>query len=249
MASVPEAMGLAVLGAIISGAAFCCCASTTRQKQTLKQLMAVEGVGSGVAVIARKDHKYVPDSEGPGENYYYAWYSWTAQHANGGAFFRVKVDKQRIDGKTFGKLQQGAQVPVRFLEADPRKFILQMEAEHQMAAKSGAETAHDRFERSKRRSCGCFITGFGAVVGLGFSLFQGVDGAKLAGLGAYLFVWLGIGAFAARRANPANATFPCCPEAEWMCAGITITVEELAPAAVQSSATLNLRGPPAPAHS
>ena len=111
---VPVAMGLAVLGAIISGAAFCCCASTTRQKQTLKQLMAVEGVGSGVAVIARKDHKYVPDSEGPGENYYYAWYSWTAQHANGGAFFRVKVDKQRIDGKTFGKLQQGAQVPVRF---------------------------------------------------------------------------------------------------------------------------------------
>jgi hypothetical protein len=89
---------------------------------------------------------------------------------------------------------------------------------------------------AKRRSCGCFITGFGAVVGLGFSLFQGVNGAKLAGLGAYLFVWLGIGVFAARRANPANATFPCCPEAEWMCAGITITVEELAPAAVQSSA-------------
>ena len=223
---VPVAMGLAVLGAIISGIAFCCGASRTRNKQTLKQLMAVEGVGSGAAVIARTEHKYVPDSEGPGENYYYAWYSWTAQHANGGAFFRVKVDKQSIDDKTFGKLQQGAQVPVRFLEAEPRKFILQMEAEHQMAAKSDAQV--DRNERSKINSFGCFIMSFGAVVGLGFSLGQGVDGAKLAGLGAYLFVLLGIGVFAACCANP-NAAFPCCPGAEYKCAGITIAVEELAP--------------------
>ena len=154
-----------------------------------------------------------------------------------GAFFRVKVDKQSIDDKTFGKLQQGAQVPVRFLEAEPRKFILQMEAEHQMAAKSDAQVdRNERYERSKINSCGCVIMSFGAVVGLGFSLGQGVDGAKLAGLGAYLFVLLGIGVFAACCANP-NAAFPCCPGAEYKCAGITIAVEELAPAAVQSGAT------------
>ena len=143
-----------------------------------------------------------------------------------GAFFRVKVDKQSIDDKTFGKLQQGAQVPVRFLEAEPRKFILQMEAEHQMAAKSDAQVdRNERYERSKINSCGCVIMSFGAVVGLGFSLGQGVDGAKLAGLGAYLFVLLGIGVFAACCANP-NAAFPCCPGAEYKCAGITIAVEE-----------------------
>ena len=103
-------------------------ASLQRTKKIRAQLMTSDGVVSAKAVISHKD-VFIRRGQGGSETKYYnVSYTFSAKNYSGTAF-RVTMTSELISEANWNKCAPGMIFPVRCLEREPRRCVLQMTAE------------------------------------------------------------------------------------------------------------------------
>ena len=103
-------------------------ASLQRIKKIRAQLMTSDGVVSANAVISHKDVFIQRGKGGSETKYCNVSYTFSAKKYNGTAF-RVTMTSELISEANWNKCAPGMIFPVRCLEREPRRCVLQMTAE------------------------------------------------------------------------------------------------------------------------
>jgi hypothetical protein len=222
------AIVMALFGAIFVLVPSLIHATTKRGRALLALLLGNDGVGCVNAVIINKEITYGGEHNTASYHMYYVFQAERKNPSQGQSrFFRVNVDggqASNVDHGTYNQLQVGMVAPVRFLEKDPRRNVLQAAAERQKAAEG--------------ECCGaggiglyCFLTPFwaaGFAVGLLAPLLVGTDGGEVAGPFVFLLVFGSSHFFIFRFLHDLDQPlFPCCPDCEFGACGQTTNVVDL----------------------